>query len=130
MIFAFGRIRWIRPTCAKLFGILSMKNGALVLRWTRVCVEVVLAERAQLVGASSVAERRPGTARAAGAPCLPPSSRASAMMSGSSIVPSTAEWLERICSISVEPARGRPTMKIGSGAGQPHAGALGEELAA
>ena len=37
-----------------------------------------------------------------------------AMMSGSSIVPSTCEWLDRICSIRVEPARGRPTMKIGS----------------
>ena len=42
-------------------------------------------------------------------------------MSGSSDVPST--WLcdERICSISVEPARGMPTMKIGSGASQPPA---------
>ena len=41
------------------------------------------------------------------------------MISGSSLVPSTAEWLDRICSSSVEPARGMPTMKIGSGAGQP-----------
>jgi hypothetical protein len=42
-----------------------------------------------------------------------------AMMSGSSMVPSTWLWLARICSIRVEPERGRPTMKIGSGAGQP-----------
>jgi hypothetical protein len=30
------------------------------------------------------------------------------------MVASTAEWLDRICSINVDPARGRPTMKIGS----------------
>ena len=45
----------------------------------------------------------------------------SAGMSGSSAVPST--WLcdgEDLL-ISVEPARGRPTMKIGSGAVQPPA---------
>src|SRR5271155_5061643 len=36
------------------------------------------------------------------------------MMFGSSIVPSTCEWLARICSIRVEPERGRPTMKIGA----------------
>ena len=42
-----------------------------------------------------------------------------AMMSGSSIVPSTCEWLARICSSSVDPERGNPMMKIGSGAGQP-----------
>ena len=40
-------------------------------------------------------------------------------MSGSSDVPSTRLWLERICSSSVEPARGMPTMKIGSGDSQP-----------
>jgi hypothetical protein len=40
-------------------------------------------------------------------------------MSGSSIVPSTLECEARICSSSVEPARGRPTMKIGSGRSQP-----------
>ena len=45
--------------------------------------------------------------------------RAMLVMSGSSIVPSTMEWLARICSSSVDPARGRPTMKMGSGAGQP-----------
>ena len=27
MILALGSIRWIRPMCRKLFGILSMKNG-------------------------------------------------------------------------------------------------------
>ena len=32
----------------------------------------------------------------------------------SSSVPSTWLWLARICSISVEPERGRPTMKIGA----------------
>ena len=41
------------------------------------------------------------------------------IMSGSSIVPSTLEWLARICSINVDPARGKPTMKMGSGAGAP-----------
>ena len=40
-------------------------------------------------------------------------------MSGSSIVPSTWLWLARICSSRVEPARGMPRMKIGSGASQP-----------
>ncbi len=45
--------------------------------------------------------------------------RAIAKMSGNSIVPSIAEWLDRICSIRVEPARGRLTMKMGSGALQP-----------
>ena len=35
------------------------------------------------------------------------------------MVPSTAEWLDRICSSNVEPARGRPTMKIGSPDGAP-----------
>jgi hypothetical protein len=41
-------------------------------------------------------------------------------ISGNSMVPSTAEWLAKICSISVEPARGNPTMKIGSGASAPN----------
>ena len=41
------------------------------------------------------------------------------MMSGSSIVPSTREWLARICSIRVEPERGRPTMKIGASSCDP-----------
>ena len=40
-------------------------------------------------------------------------------MSSSSRVASTAGWLARICSTRVEPERGRPTMKIGSGAGSP-----------
>ena len=40
-------------------------------------------------------------------------------MSGSSMVPSTCEWLARICSTSVEPERGRPMTKIGSGAVAP-----------
>jgi hypothetical protein len=35
-------------------------------------------------------------------------------MFGSSMVPSTCEWLARICSMSVEPERGRPRMKIGA----------------
>src|SRR6185503_15699796 len=48
--------------------------------------------------------------------CEPPSSRTRLGMSASSIVPSTCGWLDRICSSSVEPERGRPTMKIGSGA--------------
>ena len=57
------------------------------------------------------------------------SSRARVMSSGNSVVPSTAEWLERICSSSVEPARGMPTMKMGFGAGQPPPCARVEELA-
>ena len=40
-------------------------------------------------------------------------------MSASSIVPSTCECEARICSSSVDPARGRPTMKIGDGSSQP-----------
>jgi len=36
MIFAFGKINWIRPMWAKLFGVLSMKKGAAVFRYTRV----------------------------------------------------------------------------------------------
>ena len=55
MIFAFGRISWIRPTCAQLFGILSMKNGALGLALDAGLREVALAERAQLVGARASA---------------------------------------------------------------------------
>jgi len=51
-----------------------------------------------------------------------------AATSGSSIVPSTCEWLERICSTSVEPARGSPTMKMGSGVGRPGAGTTREEV--
>ena len=35
------------------------------------------------------------------------------------MVPSTKEWLAKICSSRVEPARGKPTMKIGSEAGWP-----------
>jgi len=35
-------------------------------------------------------------------------------MFASSIVPSTFECEARICSMSVEPARGSPTMKIGA----------------
>jgi hypothetical protein len=34
-------------------------------------------------------------------------------IAGSSPVVSTAGWLPRICSVSVVPERGRPTMKIG-----------------
>jgi len=41
------------------------------------------------------------------------------MMFGSSMVPSTHEWLARICSTSVDPERGRPTMKIGASLGSP-----------
>ncbi len=40
-------------------------------------------------------------------------------MSGSSIVPSIWLWLAKICSMSVDPARGMPMMKIGSGAEHP-----------
>ena len=81
-------------------------------------LEVLLAERAQ-------ARRRPASRDARDSAGVARLRRAAAararcaMMSGSSIVPSTCEWLARICSISVEPARGRPTMKIGSGASQP-----------
>ena len=49
------------------------------------------------------------------------------MMFGSSMVPSTREWLARICSTRVEPERGSPTMKIGAGLGIPAAGTLGKE---
>ena len=48
---------------------------------------------------------------------MPPIPRALANsfgISGNSIVPSTIEWLAKICSISVDPARGIPMMKIGS----------------
>ena len=38
---------------------------------------------------------------------------------GSSSVPSTWLWLARICSISVEPERGSPTMKIGASDSKP-----------
>ena len=50
---------------------------------------------------------------------LPARRRTIVVMSGSSIVPSISGWLERICSTSVDPERGMPTTKIGSGAGQP-----------
>jgi hypothetical protein len=45
MMRALGSIRWIRPTWKKLFGILSMKNGAPVLRWMRVCRGIVRQSR-------------------------------------------------------------------------------------
>ena len=45
-------------------------------------------------------------------------------------VPSTWLWLARICSISVDPERGSPTMKIGASDSKPFAGVLLEELAA
>ncbi len=35
------------------------------------------------------------------------------------MVPSTREWLARICSTRVEPERGSPTMNIGAGLGSP-----------
>ena len=35
-------------------------------------------------------------------------------ISGNSLVPSTNEWLAKICSSNVEPDRGKPTIKIGS----------------
>ena len=41
-------------------------------------------------------------------------------MSSSSRVLSIAGWLDRIWATSVDPERGRPTMKIGSGAWTPH----------
>ncbi len=50
-------------------------------------------------------------------------------MSASSIVPSTCECEARICSSSVEPARGRPTMKIGERVRATPAAPLLEELA-
>jgi hypothetical protein len=49
-------------------------------------------------------------------------------MSASSIVPSTLEWEARICSMSVEPERGRPTMKMGAAASAAEARSRGEEL--
>ena len=48
-----------------------------------------------------------------------PRPRAIAGMSGSSAVPSTWLWDDRICSSRVDPARGMPTIKMGSGAPQP-----------
>ena len=57
------------------------------------------------------------------------SSRAIVIISGSSVVPSTAEWLARICSRSVEPERGMPTMKIGLASGQPDPARAREEIA-
>ena len=59
---------------------------------------------------------------------LPP--RAAAPAPGCRAAPSSlrpAEWLARICSTRVDPARGMPRMKIGSGAAQPRPGARGEE---
>jgi hypothetical protein len=41
------------------------------------------------------------------------------LISDKSIVPSTAKWLDRICSRSVDPQRGKPTMNIGSRAVAP-----------
>ena len=38
---------------------------------------------------------------------------------GSSCVPSTCEWDARICSSRVDPERGNPTTKMGSGSGAP-----------
>ncbi len=57
MILAFGRIRWMSPTCAKLFGILSMKNGAAGLALDPGLLQVLLAER--LSARQSVAGERP-----------------------------------------------------------------------
>ena len=92
-------------------------------------LEVVLAERAQLVGVERRQRVVVGAASRASR-CAGAAARVIEMISGSSIVPSTCEWLDRICSISVEPARGRPTMKIGSGASLPQPARCGEEFAA
>ena len=75
----------------------------------RRALQIFLAELAPLV-------RRSARAR------LPDSARSCARapgMSGSSDVPSTRLCEDRICSTRVDPARGIPTMKIGSGASQP-----------
>ncbi len=122
MIFAFGSIRWMSPTCAKLLGILSMKNGRAGLALDARLREVLLAERAQLVGGKLLERARIGGLPSARVVRLP-TMRAIMVTSGSSCVPSTCEWVARICSMSVEPERGNPTTKIGSGAGQPTSGA-------
>ena len=46
MILALGSISWIRPICTKLFGILSMKNGAPRLALDARLREILLAESA------------------------------------------------------------------------------------
>ena len=77
----------MRPTCAQLLGILSMKKGLSVLRWMRVRSRYSRAERGERVGVE-VGEAF-GIGGVVGLRLRPPSRLASAGMSGSSIVPST-----------------------------------------
>ena len=80
-------------------------------------LEVAAAERGEQLRA--VRRRtRLRIAVAPGEPCRR-TARTMVRMFGSSMVPSTCEWLARICSTSVEPERGSPTMKIGAALGSP-----------
>ena len=105
----------------KLFGILSMKNGLFSAVSARVR-HVALAEAAEILRRKFGEHARIGLSRIARAdpsPTRPSISSTMRWMSGSSCVPSTCEWEARICSMSVDPERGSPTMKIGSGSGTP-----------
>ena len=114
MIFALGKIVRIRPRCSQLLGILSMKKGFDSLTPKRRTPDIAFAELH-----SSVRRQGGEVGEIVGLPSKaarfsPASQLAIPMMSGSSIVPSTSEWLARICSIRVDPARGIPSTKIGS----------------
>src|SRR5204862_1222105 len=57
MMRAFGSIRWMKPTCRKLLGSLSMKYGRPVLRWMRVRARYS-SPSAQLSGGQSLEHLR------------------------------------------------------------------------
>ena len=125
MMVARGNIRWKSPRLTKLPCILSTKRGL---------PPPVRIARSQ---GSATPRLRPRTCRAMQDfpdtsrlfPARPPIPAPSSGYRASSRVPSTWEWLARICSISVEPERGRPTMKIGSFASSLPIAPCGEEAA-
>ena len=94
-----------------------MNSGRSVRRWTRVRSRYSSPNRVRSAADNdAIIARKSGNSPSSTRACNRP---AIIIMSGSSIVPSTWLWLDNICSTSVEPERGNPTMKIGSGAGQP-----------
>ena len=103
MIRAFGSAAWIRPRFAKLVGILS----------TTLC-----ASGDKCLELSQVSLREPGQMVTAGARSAPQdvddsSAIAASFQNGSSPAPNTAGCEASICSTSVVPLRGMPTMNIG-----------------
>ena len=102
--------------CRKLLGILSMKRG-LPVRRTWVSARYLRPSSCNRSGGNSGSTA--GYRDLSVLPSRPERCSASRGISASSIVPSTCECEARICSRRVEPARGSPTMNIGSSRSKP-----------